>query len=281
MQCTNLDCRAEVPDHKRYCIVCGTDAGFPNVRACSGSEDVDALNKRVIQAEHQASLRGCKDIVLDYRKAVGNSCAVICRSLSAVYQLVSGDNSLYATFYQGVYSDARLPENNEWDKIRESVDSLLFPYYYKDIRFASLSIDGSGLVGYGDYCIVLHDFSIKDRATVLEENAVLFVKRHRIVAGDKLPVGYRAAWPTRADIAIAKLSSKLTNFTKRENYQSITMNSTKRDADFIEVHIYGPIHVKAIKSISGPEPKRKADKVMLASLKRKLRNLGATWEARP
>jgi len=111
-----------------------------------------------------------------------------------VSELLSSDNTLFATFYQSVHGDARLPEDNEWDRIRQSVDSLLFPYYYDQLRYAALSVDGSGVTGYGEYCVVLKDAAITNRASVFEEDTVLFVKHHRIVAGDPLPPGFRAIW---------------------------------------------------------------------------------------
>ena len=103
MNCLNGECSAEVPAHVRNCVVCGTDAGCPNVRS---------------------------------------SKAVVSLPLSRVNELVSSDNSLYCTYYQGVDADSRLPESNEWDSVRQSVDALVFPYYFKEIRFGALTLDG-------------------------------------------------------------------------------------------------------------------------------------------
>lgn len=281
MECPNPECRATLPDHVRHCVVCGADAKVPNVRAAGKEEEVRALQLRVADAQTDALTHGYDAILKDFGDAVSGSVAVICRALGKVSELLSSDSQLFGTFYQGISSDTRLPEDNEWDRIRQAVDSLLFPFYYQELRFAALSIDGSGVTGYGEYCVVLNDVAIKERASIFEENTIVFVKRHRIVAGDRIPVGYKATWENRGLLAVAKLSSRLSPTTAPADYQSILINSGATDSDFIEVNIYGPIHRRAVKRVSGPEPHRKADKVIFRSMLRKLKEIGATWEGRP
>ncbi len=280
MQCPNPDCGEHVPDHVRHCVVCGADAKVPNVRAASRDDETTALGQRLMAAEEDARKRGCLGILTDFRQSVAKSSSVVCRSLGIVNELLSTDNTLFATFYQGVHGDARLPEDNEWDRIRQSVDSLLFPFYYEQIRFANLSIDGSGVTDYGEYCVVLKDASIKHRSTVFEENTILFVQRHRIVAGDALPLGYRAVWDSRDQLAAAKLGAQLSSSTKPGDYQAILIDSKSKETDFIEVNIFGPLHRRAVAHLSGPEPRRAADKVIFRSVLKKLKEIGATWEKR-
>jgi len=276
MKCPNPDCGDQVPDHSRMCVVCGVDAGVPNVRAASLPAEVGALDARVLAAENNAELVGATDVLTNFRLALEESAAVVCRSISRVNELVSSDNHLFASFYKNVRSDITLPEDNEWDRIRQSADSLLFPHYFEDLMFAALTLDGSGVNGYGGICVTLKDSAIRERSSVFEENAILFIKRHRIVAGDALPLGYKATWTNRVALCVAKLTYKLTPATTSSKYQSILMGSTARDGDFIEVHIYGPLHRRAIKHVSATEPKRAADKVLLRSMTKKLLELGAT-----
>jgi hypothetical protein len=175
MKCPN--CQEEVPDHLCDCVVCGNNVGYPNVRAALRTEEVEALELRINETEEYVNSRGCKSILENFRDVVAHSAAVVCCPLGKLSELASSDNQLYQTFYQAIGSEARLPEGNEWDRIRESVDSLLFPHYHEHIRSGSISIDRTGISGYG-YCMVLKETAIKNRASVFEENAVLFVKRH-------------------------------------------------------------------------------------------------------
>jgi hypothetical protein len=58
-------------------------------------------------------------VVLEhFGRAVLSSKAVICRSLSIVQYLVSSDSALYNTFHQQVDAEARIPEDNRWDRAR-------------------------------------------------------------------------------------------------------------------------------------------------------------------
>ncbi|OGW46534.1 MAG: hypothetical protein A2Y66_09060 [Nitrospirae bacterium RBG_13_41_22] len=276
MKCPN--CHEEIPEHVHDCVVCGTDVGYPNVRAALHKEEVSALKLRVKETEEDASLRGFKSVLDKFRDSVAQSVVVISCSLGKINELLSGDNQLYTTFYKAIGGESRLPEDNEWDKIRMAVDSLIFPYYAEHIRFGSLSIDLTGISGYGVYCMVLKETAIKDRATVFEENSIMFIKKHRIVPGDTLPQGYRATWMDRSSLAVAKLGKRLTPTTTETEFPKLLASSDTTDPDFIEVHIYGPIHRRAIKYLSGPEPRQKADKVLIKSISRKLTEIGATME---
>jgi hypothetical protein len=276
MKC--LKCGEDIPKHVRACVVCGADAGFPNVRAAMRGEEVSALENRVKEVTDDATLRGCDSILKIFCDAVAKSEAVINRSLGKLNEIVSSDNELYQTFYQAIGSGSRLPEDNKWDSIRQSVDSLLFPYYFEQIRFGSLSIDRTGILDYGDYCIVLKETTIKDRATVFEENAIKFMENHKVVITSPLPLGFKATWTNRSMLAIAKIGKKLNKATKECEFPKLLASSDASNSDFIEVHIYGDIHRRAIEHLGGIEPSHKVDKVLLRSITKKLKDIGASVE---
>jgi len=276
-----LNCRRAVPDHVRNCPYCQTDVGFPNVRAASQKIETEALNERFKNALVSARARKCEEILLDFGNAAARSSAVISRSLSAIQTLVSSERALYISFYRQVESGSRLPEDNAWDRGRLAVDSTLFPLYHPEIVFAALSLDGLGPHSYGTYTIILRENMILQRATVFEENSFSFCQaKHKIVVGDPIPPGYRAQWDSRGLIAMAKLHDKLESSTTKEEYPGIllTQNPDPTAEDFIEVHIYGPIHRAAIERIKGPLPKSREDKVILRSIKKKLDEIGAVAE---
>lgn len=163
------------------------------------------------------------------------------RPLGFVQAQMSSDNLLYATYYQQVGSEGRSPQDNEWDRGRQSVDTLLLPYYYDHIHFGALSLDGAGIRDYGEVSLTFKDESINRRATVFEENSRLFVRQRKIVAGDPVPPGYRAPWSSRGDLAVAKLAPKLNKATIMDDFPRLLMQvSPGGQSDFIEVHIYGP-----------------------------------------
>ena len=203
------------------------------------------------------------------------------RSLNVVMALVSGDSALYSSFHRQIRAGTRIPEDNKWDGGRAAIDETVFPNYAADIVFGALSLDGWGLTYYGAYVIVLRDEVVEDRATVFEENSFRFVQRWRIVAGNPVPPGHRAVWAARDKLAVAKLHSKLDRGTRPEDFPGILLSAGTgpSDGDFIEVHIFGSIHRRAVERVIGPPPKR-AERSLHRSLERKLREVGAHLETR-
>jgi len=147
--------------------------------------------------------------------------------------------------------------------------------------FAALSLDNRGLANFGRYTIVLKEDMIAHRATVFEENSFIFCQqKHHIVVGDSIPPGYRALWLERERLAIAKLHSRLDATTRPNMYSQILMKQGHDAAqdDFIEVHIFGPIHRRAIERVVGPKPTGREERALWQSLNRKLDEVGVPLE---
>lgn len=283
MQCPKPGCNTDIRDHEAFCPGCGYAIPPPNVRAAQKPEEVAALNRRLRDAEASALRRGCGELLPHFRAAIlRDSQAVVCRDLSVAQRLLSSENELYATFYQSVRGGARRPENNLHDPIRERIDIALFPHYHEHIRFAALSLDGRGLIGYGNCCIVLKNVSIEDRATVFEDNSASLLRKLKIGIADPIPFGYRATWGNRDILAAAKLSAGIETTTKATDFPGLLVQSTpdRKGDSFIEVHIYGPFTVHSVERVlinSGL--KRRANSVIATDLRRKLRGFGIPVEA--
>jgi len=144
------------------------------------------------------------------------------------------------------------------------------------MRFAALSLNGRGVQKFGALTMVLREHIIKHRATVFEENSVEFCARHKIVVGSPIPPGYRAVWDKRHQLAAAKLHSKITAQTVQEDFIEILLQPSTQttSADFIEVHIYGPLNKRGIERIVGKLPTNKADRALVKSWKIKVEGLG-------
>jgi hypothetical protein len=273
-------CTAEVPDHLERCHVCGTDVGFPNVRIADSDKEVSALAKRLDDARTSATARDCSDALNDFGRASARSSAVVARPLGDLDSFVKRDNALYTSFHSQVRSGARLPESNEWDKGRRAAESTINPLYDEQINYAALSLDGFGVLWWGEYSISLKELHIASRTSVFDENPFLFCSRHRVVAGQAPPAGYRATWSRRHELAMAKLEPKMTPITEPSSYASILLHqgTAKEDADFIECHVYGPIHRNSIERVIGPRPKGGPDLVIWKSVVGQLQKLGALVE---
>ena len=274
MRCPNHDCAADVPEHERHCVVCDSDAGYPNVRAASQPEELAALQDRADEARVYAESEGIGQVLDEFREAAGGAKAVVAMPVAKLSELVSSDNALYRSFYKDIEAGNRIPESNEWDPIRQSADALLFPHYHPELKFGALALDGLGVAHFGGVSVTLRDGMIRERASVFEENTVDFVRKHRIVVGDPLPKGYRAKWESRGELAAAKLARKIVNSMTRDEFPNLLRDG----GDFVEVHVYGPIHRRAIERLTGSRPTRREDRVLLRSIKRKMEEIGASFE---
>jgi hypothetical protein len=259
-------CSASIRGNERNCPSCGNDVGYPNVRAAKEYEEKAALAKRYEKALENASGRGCRDVIIAFLGALRSSVAVFCRSPSKVKELVSSANELYATFYLLVGAGARRLEGSKMDLQRRIADSIMFPYYEKDIRFAILSLDGVGATAYGDCSVVLKAFAISERATVFEENSVLFCEKRGLGVAQLLPPGYRATWEDRGILATAKLESRFVPETSAAEFPSILVGRTGQD--FVEVHIFGSLSRDSIERIVARRPKTEVDRILLEEIKR-------------
>lgn len=279
MNCPNKRCNHPVPDHSRNCIVCGEDAGFPNVRAAQAPNEVQALRKRVADRQKAAEAIPTKAQQLrQFMVAATSSVAVLAINSSTALRIVKDENQLYNTFYKQTRAKQRLPESNEADLLRTATDSRMFPHYHEEIAFAALSLDGLGAEEYGEWSFQLSNVSIQSRATVFERNSLHFLRDNpKILAGAPIPAGLRARWRNRGSLAVAKFAGDLKPSTKRADFPEIFRKRQANDTDFIEVHIYGQIHRIAIEQATLRIPTNKTDKAIGKSVTEELRNhLGIT-----
>jgi hypothetical protein len=273
-------CNAEISSALRFCTECSSDIGFPNVRAAQSNLEIDALNVRHAGAYQSAEVRGSRSQLENFGLAVVGSHAVLARNLSVLDSFVKKDNELYISYHKQVRGGYRIPENNKFDAGRVAVESTIHPHYFEDINFSALSLDGIGVTAFGLYSITLREKLIAHRTTVFEENPFIFCQRFHLVAGDAAPPGYRAIWAHRDKLAIAKLHSRIDKTTTPAQYASILLRqgTTTNDGDFMEAHIYGPLHRSSIERVIGPKPRTRLELTIWKSVSRVLRDSGASVE---
>jgi hypothetical protein len=154
------------------------------------------------------------------------------------------------------------------------------PNYADQINYTALSIDGRGVIWWGAYSIVLKNAHIARRTSVFEENPFLFCERHHVIAGKRPPLGFRASWSRRQDLAMAKLGDQLTATTNQTEFAPILLSqgTSRANADFIECHTFGSLHRSSIERVVGPRPMRGPDLIIWRSVVAQLQKLGAIVE---
>ena len=222
----------------------------PNVCEVNCHEEVKALKKRYEQAKQQAHQNGGP--IEEFEQAIDNTCAVINTDLETVYNL------LYKkSFYKNYYDLCKEGIKN-FSLDREMVDNVLFREFKECIRFAALSLDGLGLSNYGEYSLCLKNQKMSTRASLLEENSYDFYDKYveHKTRSKKSPIkpGYRAIWPNRYQLAIAKLADQINETTDNKQFAQLLLKDTdqRKTDEFIEVHIYGTITTQEIESVKAP-----------------------------
>ena len=275
-----VHCDQEVPHSERVCPACSRDAGYPNVRLAEMPDEAAALEARLAAAHASARARAVEAELKSFSLSVNSSKAIMNRRLDTLQSWLNSNNPLFISFHQQVRSGARLPEDTRWDQQRTSAENTVSPNFYSQLSFGALSLDSLGMSYYGPYCVVLKDDLIAHRASVFEENPFEFNRRHAIISGQVPPAGYRAPWIYRDKLAVSKLANKISSGMSDSDFPNILVEPRRADpdCDFIEVHVYGPIHHAAIDHVSGPIPKARPDRAIWDQVKRKLRGLGANWD---
>lgn len=260
-------CHHDIPQPSERCPHCARPGIFWNVIVANSDKERSELERRYDEAKTDAISRGAEIALQNFENAVSNSKAVIARNELEVLRLATSTRQLYATYYQQMEAGLRLPDGDDWDVVREIADSLLFPKYKKDMRFGALSLDGVGLVNYGSCSICLRNEMISHRASVFEENSVLFMKRKKIRVSDSdLPKGFRASWDHRNNLCVAKLAGSIDSTSDPNKYSELLLKCGESSADdaFVEVHIWGPISVRSMEKVTITTP---ADGVKATILK--------------
>lgn len=271
-------CTNDIPQPSQQCPHCGRPGIFWNVMAAEESVERAALKSRYDVAKQDALKRGADSVVNDFENAIANSVAVLARSDSEVFRLASNSRQLYATYYQQIEAGFRLPDGDEWASVREITDSILFPNYKEQIRFAALSLNGTGLSNYGSCSITLRNDRIAHRTSVLEENSVLFMERHGVKAKrtPNIPKGFRATWGERDKLCVAKLAGSIDSATIPNEYSGLLLRqgTTSELDEFVEVHIFGPMTVFTMASVQVTVSKKRQRATVVRALKSKLAKHG-------
>lgn len=273
-KCAN--CGGNVPLTVTRCPTCSYDVGFPNVRFATRKTEADALEVRLKDAMRQAADRGSLSKLEEFGAATSSSKAVMNRHMATLQNWLRGSNPLFNNFYTEIEAGREVNEDT-YNRQRAAAENTINPIFYRELNIAALTLNNIGMTYYGAYSVLLRDANIRHRATVFEENPFNFNQRHGVVSGTDAPPGYRAPWADRGKLAMAKLQPWIDSETTEAQFSALLMgqDGTDENCDFIEVHIYDPIHKAAIERVAGPRPTDDVEALFWDDIKRRLEALGA------
>ncbi len=274
------DCTLDVPATADRCPHCARPGFFPNVRAAEAATNQAAFQQRFADARAEAGKRGVEAVFDSFSAKTGSARAVWCKPWGEVQRLAVDDKQGAGTYYQQIEAQMRVPDSDEWDALRRVTDAALFPGYEEQIRFAALSLDHTGPKSYGPITMTFRDDFIAHRASVFDENTVVFMIRRDVKLKDaaRTVLGYRAPWDSRGKLAATKLGAKLSTSTPEDAFAGVLLQQgpSSKDENFVEVHIYGPVTIRSIERVDvdleavKKREKAKPAKARLAQLRERL-----------
>jgi len=263
----------------RVCAVCQSDVGYPNVRLADTAAERDELIDRVLQARQQIERAGVGPQAEMLQAAMDDVHIVFNRTLASLHTWLLSDSPQFVSFYRQL-TVGRTPTDSVWDLQRSSTDNTANPLSFPEISYAALSCNYGGMPYYGGYTVILKEEDLLHRTSLFEENPFSFCKAHGLAAGDKAPPGHRSTWENRGSLALAKLSRRLKAEMTPDDMAELIMEprGETADCDFIEAHIFGPIHRRSIAMVVGPEPTDEFEALLWPSVKHMLSELGVEVE---
>ena len=248
------NCGAPFPPASHVCASCFQSVGFPNVRECEASAEIEALQTRYEDAKARATKAGAiAEFLALEAELVANSSVVISMPLDVAHSIISDPRNIYTGYETLVDAGVRLAAADSNDRDRRGVSGLLFGSYQAEVKYGVLSLADQGLPTYGDVFCRLKAEAIDKRTTFLEHNSFDFVKRHKLtVKKTRPPLGHRASWAGRHLLALAKLGHLLVPGMQLPQLQQLvvtTDNKRREKDDFIEAIIFGSLNVHSIQAI--------------------------------
>jgi hypothetical protein len=252
---------------------------------------VAALDQRFDAARDEASKRGADAAFDAFSAAAASAHAVWCKPWGELQRLAVSAKQGAGTYYQQIEAEMRLPDGDRWDGLRRITEEALFPGYKEKIRFAALSLEHAGPKSYGPTTMTFREDLIAHRASVFEENNVVFMDRREVKIKDapNASLGFRAPWGSRGRLAAAKLGASLLPSTTPGEHAGILLKQgpTSADEDFVEVHIHGPVTIRSFHRVDvsrdavSRAEKAEPTKTQLRMLRERLANHDVELEERP
>jgi hypothetical protein len=267
-------CKNYLPLYLDRCPHCARSSPPPNVRVANAPDEQRALAARYRASCRAALVRGCEEIVSQFTSAMTTSRVILSVTGAELIRLANSENQIFPNYNRLANSSFSGYEGSTFDRRSREVDALLFHGHSNDFRRGVLSLGAVGPINYGTCSLTLRNELIAHRTSFLEEESIRFVERRtRARAMRKIPAGYRAVWDDRGRLAVAKLAKLINSQTRADMFQSLLLRNGKTafEDDFIEAHVWGPITIRAVESVTIVGKRSRAEGIVVNELRKRLR----------
>ena len=246
-QITCAKCQLQINADSTTCPHCASPSLYPNVTAVSGAAERAALQARYELQVQRAEEQNRKDLLNTFESLAKSTRACISMPRWEIDRLVSKAGAVAATYFQQIEGNSRVPDNDEWDRLRRIADGAFFQSYGKAVHFAALSSHDRWLWHYGDGAIFFKDEMIEHRATVFEENTARWVRN---CAGSfEIPPGSRATWADRHLLTVAKLGAEVLSADVNQDELILHNGMDSAHDSFLEVHILLGYSIQSVDAV--------------------------------
>jgi len=267
------ECDNDMPVSRLTCPHCGRPQFFPNVDLAKIEPESRKLSEAHARARDDCDKRGCLARFDEFEAICAESSALFNCSLQKLHREVGTGTDLFENYQdlERLRLRTTAPDGFDWAKLRPQAEIELLgsEAHLNQLHYACLSIDGNGLVRYGECSVELAGSMIAHRASCFGGNtAIVFFENHSFSAS------LRCAWNSRGVICASVFGGEIEESTAKTDYPGIIVVNAPQPQDdrFIEVHVFGPITTRTFKAVrikNGSYSRR--EKVLCAAVAQKLR----------
>lgn len=273
-------CGLGVHDHEDTCVRCTSSLGYPNVRFAQTDAERQALIARAELGRRGAEAVGAVaelDRIMDMAEIAP---IAFNRSIQQLFQWCEAPDQNFKPWIWHVNQGRRVYPD-EFNSGRLAFEHNVNPNYSQKINFCYLDSGNVHLLRYGAFKVRFRRNAVSHRTTFLETNAYYFCHKHKIVDPSTVPRGYRSTWDDLRLLVEAKLGSRVKSGMSDTDLADLLLSegSVGSPEDFLEAHVYNPLHVSAIESISGTRPSSTGAPI-LEYVRSVLEPLGVRFEIR-
>lgn len=174
--------------------------------------------------------------------------------VASLINLIADDRIRYVNLHDNLRADAIPDYDKELANKRSVIDGMAFKYHGQKLNFGAANLgNNTGLISYGEVCIILKSAEIKSRASFLENNAFSYYSESGGKISFNIPAGARALWDLVYKLAIIKHTADffgVDELTCDQISKRLLQSTGDKSTDqFIEAQIFPPITRATISKI--------------------------------
>jgi len=247
-------CDAELDSPSKDCPCCQLETEIPS------NVWLAALDEPSLQERFDACLTAIDRNLITtrinkYAQIVSDNLSIsINLRAASLINFMTDERIRYVNLHDNLRANAILVYDKELANKRSVIDGMAFKYDGQKLNFGAANLgNNTGLVSYGEVCIILKSAEIKGRTSFLENNVFSYYSESGGQISFKIPAGARALWGLMYELAIVKHTAEFfgTDELSCDQISKLLLQSggDKSTDQFIEAQIFPPITRATISKI--------------------------------